>query len=81
MARRFLRLNGAFLQIHISFVEAKKHPWEERPATWFGLLMQAIEEQDFAKAAEAQQNLKRLGVVVRFTKPLPELGKEVQHAR
>jgi hypothetical protein len=38
----------------------------ERPGVWFGLLYRALEEQDFVKAGEAQVNLRRLGVVVRF---------------
>jgi hypothetical protein len=51
-------------------------PWQERPGVWFGLLYRALEEQDFAEAAEAQENLERLGVRVHFLK-LPGAGEEV----
>jgi hypothetical protein len=33
---------------------------------WFSILCNALAEHDFAQAAEAQENLERLGVTVRF---------------
>jgi hypothetical protein len=49
--------------------------WQERPGVWLGLLWQALEEQDFAKAGEAQENLARLGIEVRFRR-LPQPCQE-----
>jgi hypothetical protein len=59
----------------------QKPPWNERPGVWFGLLWQALEEQDFGKAAEAQENLERLGVHVRFQKLPQPLQERIQERR
>jgi hypothetical protein len=40
--------------------------WQNRPGVWFGILYRALENLDFKGAAEAQENLNRLGVEVRF---------------
>jgi hypothetical protein len=40
--------------------------WENSPGMWFSILCNALAEHDFARAAEAQENLERLGVSVRF---------------
>lgn len=40
--------------------------WANSPGVWFSMLCNALAEHDFNRAAEAQQNLKRLGVSVRF---------------
>ena len=52
-------------------MKTEQGPWCQRPGVWFGLLWQALQEQNFAKAAEAQDNLERLGVQVRFSKLPP----------
>ena len=41
---------------------------ENCPTAWFCALERAREIGDFARAAEAQRQLKRLGVRVRFTR-------------
>jgi hypothetical protein len=38
----------------------------EHPTYWFGVLEIARERGDFARAAEAQRELRRLGVIVRY---------------
>lgn len=43
----------------------------EVPIFWFAKLERAIEASDFAAAAEAQRQLERLGVVVRYIRPAP----------
>lgn len=45
---------------------ATDEPWQAKPAVWFGLLCQAIADNDFEQAAKAKQNLQRLGVDVQF---------------
>ncbi|HEY8665644.1 MAG TPA: hypothetical protein VIL86_03220 [Tepidisphaeraceae bacterium] len=48
----------------------KKQPCERRPedspVAWFAVLQVAKEANDFCRAAEAQRELARLGVTVRF---------------
>jgi len=43
-----------------------KPAWRDSPGVWFSLLCNALAEHDFDRAAEAQTNLDRLGVLVRF---------------
>ena len=50
--------------------ENKKTLATDWPAYWFVALERAIEEGDYEKAAEAQRNLKRLGVTVRFEREM-----------
>jgi hypothetical protein len=40
--------------------------WKDSPGVWFSMLCNALAEHDFSKAAEAKENLARLGVKVRF---------------
>lgn len=42
-------------------------PAGESPAAWFVELERARIDRDFARAAEAQRQLERLGVKVRYT--------------
>jgi hypothetical protein len=44
----------------------KKPAWRNSPGVWFSMLCNAIAEHNFDLAAEAQENLQRLGVSVRF---------------
>lgn len=39
---------------------------DDWPLWWFNILEKAIERGDYAKAAEANENLERLGYVVRY---------------
>jgi hypothetical protein len=41
----------------------------ESPVAWFAVLERARETEDFEAAAEAVQQLERLGVKVKFRKP------------
>ncbi len=54
----------------------KTEPEKDEPIGWFYLLQRAIEVGDYAAAAEAQRELKRLGVEVRFVRQT----REVAHA-
>jgi hypothetical protein len=60
------------------------HRATDGPVYWFVKLECAIQDGDFAAAAEAQRELKRLGVIVRYLRPaLPPTGPklyEVPHA-
>lgn len=40
--------------------------WTDSPGVWFSILCNAIAEHGFARAADAQQNLRRLGVTGQF---------------
>ena len=44
----------------------KTHPALDSPLYWFAVLKQAIDQSDYERAAEAQRNLRRLGVEVRI---------------
>ena len=44
---------------------------EDSPTAWFVVLERARETHDFARAAEAQKQLERLGVKVTYTTPKP----------
>ena len=46
----------------------KTVPPEECPITWFATLEAARAKSDFELAAQAVRELKRLGVLVRFTR-------------
>jgi hypothetical protein len=54
--------------------------WEKRPGVWFSLLCQALAEHNFEAAAEANKNLHRLGVEVRF-RDLEQANGPAQCAR
>jgi len=41
---------------------------EDSPVAWFVVLERARLDGDFARAAEAQRELRRLGVLVRYAK-------------
>jgi hypothetical protein len=47
--------------------------WRECPTAWFSMLEMALQERDYARAAAAQKELKRLKVEVRFLElpPMP----------
>ena len=55
----------------------ESRPPQDWPVVWFAELERAIEPGDFVAAARAQQELARLGVVVRW--PMPRAGEAVQH--
>jgi hypothetical protein len=40
--------------------------WRECPTAWFSMLAMALQSRDYARAAAAQKELKRLKVEVRF---------------
>jgi hypothetical protein len=44
--------------------------WRDSPIAWFAVLERARQTDDFELAAEAQQQLKRLGVFVTYPKQL-----------
>jgi hypothetical protein len=46
-------------------------PVTDVPTYWFVKLESAIEAGDFEAAAEAQRNLRRLGVIVNYEKLIP----------
>ena len=43
--------------------------YTDQPIYWFALLDKAVERGDHAAAAEAQRELERLGVAVRYGRP------------
>ncbi len=45
---------------------ADETDWKNSPIAWFAALERALREEDFDLAAEAQHQLKRLGVTVSF---------------
>lgn len=45
---------------------ANETDWKNSPIAWFAALERALREEDFDLAAEAQHQLKRLGVTVSF---------------
>ena len=49
--------------------------YRDSPTAWFAVLEVARREQDFERAAEAVRQLKRLGVIVRFTPPQVEAAR------
>ncbi len=58
--------------------------YTDLPIYWFARLDKAVEEGDHAAAAEAQRQLERLGVNVRYGRPRPRgqapAGKGGRHA-
>jgi hypothetical protein len=44
-------------------------PVSQGPVYWFVKLACAVEDGDFSTAAEAQRELKRLGVIIRYLRP------------
>ena len=56
--------------------EAATGDHREQPTYWFAILEIAREKGDFEQAAEAQRQLKRLGVHVRYKPPrIAEVGQ------
>jgi hypothetical protein len=49
--------------------------FHDSPMFWFVRLEKAREQQDHETAAEAIQNLRRLGVLIRFGTPQVEVSK------
>jgi len=47
---------------------AGKKRWQDEPVAWFFLLEKARCENNFARAAEAKENLERLGVKIKYEK-------------
>ena len=47
-------------------------PATEMPLYWFAVLERAVAEGDFDRAADAQHNLRRLGVRVSYGRPKVE---------
>ena len=47
---------------------------EDEPVAWFAVLERARIEGDFARAAEAQRQLERLGVRVNYRRRKPSEG-------
>ena len=45
------------------------HRAEDSPVAWFAVLETARQACDFEKAGEAQRQLRRLGVEVKYTRP------------
>jgi hypothetical protein len=50
----------------------------DMPLYWFAALERAVAQGDFERAAEAQRNLRRLGVEVAFR---PQIGLRQEEAR
>jgi hypothetical protein len=61
------------------------HPAEtdlsDSPIFWFARLDLAVERGDHEAAAEAQRQLARLGILVRYGRPRPTPRKAVADAR
>ena len=59
-----------------AYANAKRPSVVDWPLYWFAALERAIESSNFSAAADAQRNLERLGVTVRFSsqpgKRIPE---------
>jgi hypothetical protein len=47
--------------------ESRGREYADSPVAWFVMLERARQESDFEAAAQAQRELKRLGVIVRFS--------------
>jgi len=56
-----------------SEIDKARRKAEDSPTAWFAVLDRARETGDFQLAAKAQEALERLGVVVRFKRPRPEV--------
>jgi hypothetical protein len=54
--------------------------YTDQPIYWFALLDRAVERGDHAAAAEAQRELERLGVRVRYGRPASAKAKEASGA-
>jgi len=54
--------------------------WRECPTAWFSMLEIALRKRDYASAAAAQKELKRLNVEVRFLE-LPAIYDKRKGAR
>lgn len=52
-------------------------PVTDTPMYWFAKLEFAIADSDLTAAAEAQRQLKRLGIIVRYQFRGPRLAEEV----
>jgi hypothetical protein len=50
--------------------------YADQPLFWFTILDKAVDRGDHAAAAEAQRELDRLGVRVRYGRPRRPAGKE-----
>lgn len=48
--------------------QQKEFDYNESPVAWFVVLEQARKQNDFERAAEAQRELQRLGVNVKYRK-------------
>ncbi|MGE0481622.1 MAG: hypothetical protein AB7Q17_14235 [Phycisphaerae bacterium] len=56
--------------------DTTRHPprdWRECPTAWFARLELARERREYESAAEALRELRRLGVIVKFTRA-PKAG-------
>jgi hypothetical protein len=58
----------------------KTTPEPKRPLYWLVILDQAVESGEFAIAAEAQKQLERLGVTVKYRGTRPATSEEFTHA-
>lgn len=52
-------------------VKSKASDFRDSPVAWFVVLERARAGADFERAAMAQRELRRLGVVIRYTKRAP----------
>jgi hypothetical protein len=60
--------------------EKPARPPTEEPVYWFVRLEQALDKGDFVAAQHATDELKRLGVHVRYGRPRPGNGGEAGRA-
>ncbi len=56
-----------------------EHDYRDVPLYWLAQLDRAVGEGDFESAIQAQRELKRLGVFVKYTRPWPSTRKAVAH--
>jgi len=53
--------------------------YRDAPTYWFAALEIARERDDFERAAEAQRQLRRLGVIVRYERRRQHAAQEARH--
>lgn len=52
--------------------KAKKTDARNSPVAWFVMLERARASNNFVLAAQAMQELSRLGVIVKYSRPIPQ---------
>ncbi|MFH0983756.1 MAG: hypothetical protein V2A79_19750 [Planctomycetota bacterium] len=55
--------------------DKRDQTYRDSPTAWFAVLERARRDNDFRRAAEAERELRRLGVRVRFSRSIVEAAK------